>query len=103
MSLVTRGYGSNNLITQGYGGYLQVIAQIVHNKGGSYLENFNQLDKASKEKFITLTCIIKGQEYTQTIKKSDKKINITTEDIDLVINKVLNEVNISIENLKKYK
>jgi len=103
MSIITRGYGSNNLITQGYGGYLQVIAQVVYNGGGSYLENFNNLTKPDKERFITLTCIIKGQEYTQTVKKSNKKINITTEDINLVVNKVLTEMKISIEDLKKYK
>ena len=102
MSIITRGYGSNNLITQGYGGYLQIIAQIVHGNGG-YYENFQNLDKKDKEKFITLTCIVKGQEYTQTVKKSNKKINITTEDINLVVDKVLTEMKISIEELKKYK
>lgn len=102
MSIITRGYGGNNLITQGYGGYLQIIAQVVHGNSG-YYENFQNLNKKDKERFITLTCIVKGQEYTQTVKKSNKKINITTEDINLVVNKVLTEMKISIEDLKKYK
>ena len=34
MSLVTKGYGSKNLVTQGYGGFLDVIVQVVDGVSG---------------------------------------------------------------------
>lgn len=103
MSIVTRGYGSNNLITQGYGGYLQVIAKIIFGGGGNYYDNYQKLDKEEKEKFITLTCIIENKKIIQKKKKPNKKQKITIKNIDLIINNILKEINISVEDLKKYK
>lgn len=102
MSIITKGYGSNNLITQGYGGYLQIIAQVVHGGGRSYYDNYQNLNKKDKEKFITLTCIIEDKKYTQT-KNKNPKIKINAKNIDLIVNDMLKEINISIEELKKYK
>lgn len=103
MSIITRGYGSNNLVTQGYGGYLQVVAKIVFGGGGSYYDNYQKLDKKEKEKFITLTCIIGDKKIIQTKKKPNKKQKITIKNIDLIIDDILKEINISIDDLKKYK
>jgi len=102
MSIITRGYGSNNLITQGYGGYLQVVAKVVFGGGGSYYDNYKKLDKEEKEKFITLTCIIGDKKIIQT-KKKNKKTKVTAKNINLIIDDILKEINISIDDLKKYK
>jgi len=102
MSIITRGYGSNNLITQGYGGYLQVVAKVIFG-GGSYYDNYQKLDKKEKEKFITLTCIVGDKKIIQKKKKPTKKQKITVKNIDLIVNDILKEINISIDDLKKYK
>jgi hypothetical protein len=72
--------------------------------GSSLLENYDKLDKDEKKKFIEVIVKIKGnQEYSSPHIYNEKKevhdnIEVTTEDIKLVIKEVLG-INLEIKNI----
>ena len=73
-------------------------------KGGGYLESYQKLNKEEKKKFIEVIVKIKGnQEYSSPHIYNEKKevhdnIEVTTEDIKLVIKEVLG-INLEIKNI----
>ena len=95
LSIATMGLLSNNPLTIAVDGYTFSIVEEIVNGSGTWIQNYNNLPKEKKEQFIKLTVMIKGEKYTQT-KKKIKKIKITTKDIELVVNTVLQEVKVQI-------
>jgi hypothetical protein len=67
-----------------------VLSVVSPTGGGNPQEAFEKLPKEDKERFIKLMVTIKGETYTQTKKKGNKKqYKVTIKDINLVANKVL--------------
>lgn len=71
-----------------------VLIKIITPLGGAPLEDINRLTEKEKETLITLVLRIKGETIKQTKKK--KRYKVTAKDIDLVVTKFINEINISL-------
>ena len=57
-----------------------------------WLQNYNKLDKAKKDRFIELVCMVKGEdgyaeEYSESKEKQD--IEISVDDIKLTVKSIL--------------
>ena len=82
---------------------IEIVTKVAKG-GGSFLENYQKLDKDEKKKFIEVIVKIKGnQEYSSPHIYNEKKevhdnIEVTTEDIKLVIKEVLG-INLEIKNI----
>ncbi len=64
------------------------------------LEKLNKLPEEKKRRIIKIVCKIKGEdeEYINYKYKNDKEINITTEDIDIIVNELLkNEIKVNVK------
>jgi hypothetical protein len=65
------------------------------------LEKLNALPKEKKKQIIKIICKIKGEneEYISYKYKNDKDIKITAEDVDIIINKISNNIKINVQNI----
>ena len=81
-----------------------VLVEKVAGGGGNVLENFENLDKDEKKKFIEIIVKVRGNKdlsASQTYKQKKEvkdKVNVTTKDIKLVIKEVLG-INFEINNI----
>lgn len=80
------------------------IVKKVAKGGGSFLENYDKLNKDEKKKFIKVIVEIKGNmEYSSPHIYNEKKevhnnIKVTAKDVQLVIKEVLG-INLEIDNI----
>jgi hypothetical protein len=73
-----------------------LVLDLVNNSGGGGVFNeFLLLPKNKKDQFVTLILKVKGETIKQTKKK--KRFKVTAKDVNLVIETVLKEVNITLK------
>jgi hypothetical protein len=63
------------------------------------LKKINELPKEKKRTVIKIACEIEGNEYIEYKYKNDKDIVITVEQIDIIVNKILNNIKVNVQNI----
>ena len=78
-----------------------LVVEIVESikQGAGFVEAYEQLEPEKKKRFISLICKVKGLETYSGQKTIRDDIEITAEDVKLVVEKVL-DINLTIENIQ---
>jgi hypothetical protein len=63
------------------------------------LKKLNKLPKEKKRQIIRIVCKIQGTEYEEYKYKNDEDINITVEHIDIIVNRIINNIKVNVQNI----
>ena len=63
------------------------------------LKQLNKLSKEKKRKIIRIACKIEGLEFIESKYKNEKDINITIEHINIILNKISNNIKVNVQNI----
>lgn len=63
------------------------------------LKKLNELPKEKKKQLIRIVCKIEGKEFEEFKYKNDKDIKITAKHIDIILEKIINNIKVKISNI----
>jgi len=63
------------------------------------LKPLNELPEEKKRKIIRIVCKIEGKVFEETKYISTKRIKITAEHIDIIVDKILNNIKVDVQNI----
>tara|TARA_Y100000004_G_C8791286_1_gene359356 strand:+ start:341 stop:664 length:324 start_codon:yes stop_codon:yes gene_type:complete len=75
-----------------------LLLEVIGASGEETLWNVEQLDPEDKKRFIRLVCKVKGIETYSGQKTIRDDINVTVEDVELVVKEVLG-IDLTVENI----
>ena len=75
-----------------------LLLEVIGASGEETLWNVEQLDPEDKKRFIRLVCKVKGIETYSGQKTVRDDINVTVEDVELVVKEVLG-IDLTVENI----
>ena len=84
-----------------------IINDVLPNAGGApfsgerdyNLKKLNELPKEKKRQIIKIVCKIEGKEFEEYKYKNDKDIKITAKHIDIILEKIINNIKVNVQNI----
>ena len=77
---------------------VEEVVEVIQEAGGSVIDGIEKLDPEKKKRFIKLVCKVKGIETYSGQKTIRDDINVSAEDVELVIKEVLG-IDLTVENI----
>ena len=77
---------------------VEEVVEVVQEAGGSVIDGIKKLEPEKKKRFIKLICKVKGIETYSGQKTIREDINVSAEDVELVIKEVLG-IDLTVENI----
>ena len=77
---------------------VEEVVEVVQEAGGSVIDGIKKLEPEKKKRFIKLICKVKGIETYSGQKTIRDDINVSAEDVELVIKEVLG-IDLTVENI----
>ena len=77
---------------------VEEVVEVVQEAGGSVIDGIKKLEPEKKKRFIKLICKVKGIETYSGQKTIREDINVSAEDIELVVKEVLG-IDLTVENI----
>ena len=77
---------------------VEEVVEVVQEAGGSVIDGIKKLEPEKKKRFIKLVCQVKGIETYSGQKTIRDDIQVSAEDIELVIKEVLG-IDLTVENI----
>ncbi len=77
---------------------IEEVVEAVQEAGGSVIDGISKLEPEKKKRFIKLICKVKGIETYSGQKTIRDDINVSAEDVELVIKEVLG-IDLTVENI----